>query len=44
MREDVEQLSVKKLDILNSVVENLLLIMKRFIPDLETAVGFLTTR
>ena len=41
LREDVEQLNNNKGDILHSVLEKLLFLMKMSRPDLGTAVGFL---
>ena len=43
-REDVKQQSDNEGELLHSVVENLLFIMKEYITDLETSMSFLTTR
>ena len=44
MTEDAEQLRDKKGYIFHSVVGKILFIMKKYRPDLETAVGVLKTR
>ena len=44
VREDSEKLSDKKGGLFQLVVEKLLFIMKRYRPELETAVGLLNTR
>ena len=44
VREYFEELSYKNRELFHSVVAKLLFIMKRSIPDLDIAVGFLTAR
>ena len=44
VKEDAEQMSEKKGELFHSVVETFLFITKRSRPDLEKAMGFLTTR